>query len=68
MEGSGEGPSEMSPWSPGKYVAGGGYSRSSQGTRASLPWAQALLLLSVSIFYDKKTEVGRFSDLPKIQS
>lgn len=51
VEGSGEGPSEMSPWSPGKYVAGGGYSRSSQGTRARLPWAQALLLLSLSPFF-----------------
>ena len=51
VEGSVEDPSEMSPWSPGKYVAGGGYSRSSQGTRARLPWAQALLLLSLSPFF-----------------
>ena len=37
VEGSVEDPSEMSPWSPGKCVAGGGYSGSSQGTRARLP-------------------------------
>ena len=40
----------MSPWFPGKGVAGGGQSRSSQSTGARLPWSKAVLLLSLSPF------------------